>query len=424
MGILQNIQNRLLYPAAYTYVSFQSQVNGLKSIGKKDKVVFAKPYQGEKILLMALFEKGEVRQDILSLLASAKRQGVYVLCINTLKIGDPVQYENIVDCYIEKYNFGRDFGSYQSGFNYLYKQGLAGQCPRLLMLNDSVFYSESKNCAFLADMFDSPVEALGGTENFEIEHHLGSFCIAFSGNVLRHPKFRRYWAKYRCSDVRPRVIKRGEMGLSKVLRSCVSSPENFRAQYDIAAASAYLRANPEVLNGIHALVREDVNPEFRSFSFGHVSEKIVSKYLHNTASLIGVNLEGTEMERLENLPVHFAGSIDDYSRFIGASVIGGDHVADTLTESLKNEALYAFLDFFIKGSQVHQNGIFLHRIGLPFIKLDGLYRGAFSVRDVETIADDLDEEQATKFRRLMYARPFGRNILFGWKRAAFERGLI
>jgi hypothetical protein len=424
LGILQNVKNRLLYPAAYAYVSMQSDLNRLKSIGKKDKAVFAKPYQGEKILLIALFEKGEIRQDILHLLASAKRQGIYVLCVNTLKIGNPSQYDDVVDCYIEKYNFGRDFGSYQTGFNYLYKQGMAEQCPRLLMLNDSVFYSESKNCAFLKDMLESPVEALGGTENFEIEHHLGSFCIAFAGNVLRHPKLRKYWASYKCSDVRPLVIKRGEMALSKTLRSCVSSPENFRAHYDVAAASAYLRANPDVLNGIHALVREDVNPEFRSFSFGHVSEKVVAKYLHNSASLVGVNLEGTELEKLENLPVHYTASIEDYSRFIGASVMGGEHVGEALTESLRSEALYAFLDFFIKGSKVNQNGIFLHRIGLPFIKLDGLYRGAFSVRDVETIADDLSEEQASRFRRLMYARPFGRNTLFGWKRAAFERGLI
>lgn len=424
MGILQDFKNRLIYPAAYAYVSLQSDWNQVKSIGKKDKVLYATPYKGEKILLMALFEKGDIRDDIVSLLESAKRQGIYVLCINTLKVRSPERYKNVVDCYIEKYNFGRDFGSYQSAFNYLYKEGLADTCPRLLMLNDSVFYCRDRVEAFLTEMLSSSCEVLGGTENFEIEHHLGFFCIAFSGDIIRNPKLKKYWKNYKCSDIRPLVIKRGEMKLSKTLKSCVSSPGNFRALYDVSAAALYLRANPEILDNLAALAREDGNPEFRSFSYAYVSEKVVAKYLHNSTSLVGVSLDGTEVESLENLPVHFAHTMESYCEFIGDSVTGGKKSVEQMAASVRDEVIFSFLEFFIKGSQVHQNGIFLHRIGLPFIKLDGLYRGAFSVRDVEVIADVLDASQTETFRRNMYSRPYGRNTLFGWKLAAFERGLI
>jgi len=424
LGILQNLQNRLIYPAAYAYVSLQSGWNKMKSLSKKDKVVFAKPYAGEKILLMALFEKGEIRHDVLALFESAKRQGAYVLCVNTLRIANPERYDGLVDCYIDKYNFGRDFGSYQSAFEYLYREGISENCPRLLMLNDSVFYSASKAENFIQDMFESPAEVLGGTENFEIEHHLGSFCIAMAGNVLRHEKLKKYWNDYKCSDVRPLVIKRGEMQLSKTLKSCVSSPENFRALYDVAAAANFLRNNKDMLDELTVLARENVNPEFRSFSLSHVSEKLVSKYLFNSSSLVGINLDVSELENFDNLPLHYARNVSGYCKFISSSISGGEFCESDMSSAVREEALYAFLDFFIKGSQVHQNAIFLHRIGLPFVKLDGLYRGAFSVRDVEVIAEDFDDEQADRFRRSMYARPFGRNVLFGWKRAAFERGLI
>ena len=52
------------------------------------------------------------------------------------------------------------------------------------MLNDSVYYCAGARPQFVADLFDSEVEALGATENFEIEHHVGSFCIAMAGRVV------------------------------------------------------------------------------------------------------------------------------------------------------------------------------------------------------------------------------------------------
>ena len=424
MKILQQIKNRLMYPAAYAYISFQSEVNKIKSLTKKDKVVFEQSYDGRKILLMALFEKGELRDDIRHLLQCAKQQGAYVLCINTLKINAPEKHSDFIDCYIEKYNFGRDFGSYQSAFSYIYKNGLAESCPRLLMLNDSIFYDKAKCDRFIGDMFSSPCEALGGTENFENEHHLGSFCIAFAGSVIRAQRFRDYWKAYKCSDVRPLVIKRGEMALSNVLKKCVSSPDNFRALYDITRTAMHLKEHPEVLDQLSTLSRADENPEFKSFSFSAVTAKIASKYLHNSTHLIGLESITAEIDDVSSLGVFYAYSLPEYFDFIEKSISVRGNVSGTLMSSIREEVTFLFLDFFIKGSQIHQNGIFLHKIGLPIIKLDGLYRGAFCVRDVEVIANELGRDDAESFRRIMYSRPYGRNTLFGWKRAAFERGLI
>ena len=412
-----------MYPAAYAYVSLQSLVNGAKSLGKKAVVRHAEPYAGQPVLLMALFEKGSLRQDIVALLQAAKNKGVYVICVNTLKIPSVNNYLHLIDCYIEKFNFGRDFGSYKVGFEYVYESGIAQECPRLLMLNDSVFYSEKNNASFLDEMYGSHIEALGGTENFEIEHHLGSFCIAFCGSILRNARFEKYWKGYRNTDVRPLVIKRGEMELSKVLKRCVSSPENFQALYDVTRASVFIKNNPAVLDGIATLARENSNPDLPSFTLGGVSKKVAAKFLHDSASLLKLDSYGVEIDDVTQFNVRYAPTVHSYTTFIHSSLEGECEV-DELKKVVSHEVVCAFLEFFKKGSQIHQNAIFLHHAGIPLIKMDGLYRGFFSTADVESIASSLSAAQSEGFRRLIYARPYGKDTLLGWKRAAFFRGLI
>ena len=59
------------------------------------------------------------------------------------------------------------------------------------MLNDSVFYSyELDN--FIENMTNNSYEVTGATENFEIEHHIDSFCINFMPKIIKNKKFIKY----------------------------------------------------------------------------------------------------------------------------------------------------------------------------------------------------------------------------------------
>jgi hypothetical protein len=97
---------------------------------------------------------------------------------------------------------------------------------------------------------------------------------------------------------------------------------------------------------------------------------------------------------------------------------------ERLEKRVLEEVQNDLMECFIAGSQIHQNNILLHQLGMPLIKNDGLYRGMFSVEDVQTLANQLGRDEQNHFMRLMYSKPFGGNTLFGWKRAAFYRGLI
>lgn len=423
MKLIQQVKNQLMYPAAYTYIALQSKLNACKSLGKKDQVKFAEPYAGQKIMLMALYEKGRLRDDVIAALAAAKALGIYVIGVNTLKLASPDDYRHCMDCYIERFNFGRDFGSYKSGFSYIYSNGLAEQCPRLLMINDSVFFSKKHISQFLQDMFVDDVEVLGATENFEIEHHLGSFCIAMDNGVLKNTKFKKYWKDYRCSDVRPVVIKTGEMELSKVLKKVISSPDNFRALYDTTHAALTLKSDPELLDQVGQLARSSSLVHWPRFSFSAISKNIVAQYLHSSAVVAGAAVN-VEVDQLSSINLQYVSSVSEFHDFLCNSISSAGELDSSLSETIRNEVIANCIACFAQGSQIHQNNVFLHRIGLPIIKLDGLYRGMFSERDIEKLAEDLVQSQQEEFRRVMYSRPFGGSVLYGWKRTAFLNGLI
>lgn len=78
----------------------------------------------------------------------------------------------------------------------------------------------------------------------------------------------------------------------------------------------------------------------------------------------------------------------------------------------------------MSGSQIHQNASILIKIGLPIIKLDGLYRGIFSYEDMGRICSMLKSDEGKELGDLLIARPYGGRYLTGWKRAAFEAGLL
>jgi hypothetical protein len=84
------LTSSIMYLVAYAIVSAQSFMMRIKVFGKSPKVHFEQSYQGQKILLLALYQKGRLRPDIENLLITAKQLGMYVLAINTLKVLGPI----------------------------------------------------------------------------------------------------------------------------------------------------------------------------------------------------------------------------------------------------------------------------------------------------------------------------------------------
>jgi len=408
------------YPISRLVIEMQSYFNFLKSLSKKTDLVFEGSYDKQNILIIALYENNEIRNDILNLLKVAKDNNLFIICVNTLKIINKQRYKGLMDCYIERYNFGRDFGSYQEGILYLMKHNLLEECPRLILLNDSVFYSENNLNNFISSLTNTEIDVLGATENHEIDHHLGSFCLSMSNSVLVNNKFTRFWKHYKKSDARPKVIKYGEMRLSKILKKCALSDQNFKALFDVDWFSETVNRKYETLNIID-LVGSDAKVSWRKPSLQSISDRVYKKYLRSNFLFVdGVDLSLNDTSKMDVLSY-----IDSKKRIVDyISQLSKCDDKAGISNRVDKEIINELIECFPIGSQIHQNAIILHHLGLPIIKLDGLYRGMFSVRDIELLIGQLSKKDAAFFRTLIYSKPYGGDVFIGFKLSSFERGYI
>lgn len=208
-----------------------------------------------------------------------------------------------------------------------------------------------------------------------------------------------------------------------MLKKVISSPDNFRALYDTTHAALTLKSDPELLDQVGQLARSSSLVHWPRFSFSAISKNIVAQYLHSSAVVAGAAVN-VEVDQLSSINLQYVSSVSEFHDFLCNSISSAGELDSSLSETIRNEVIANCIACFAQGSQIHQNNVFLHRIGLPIIKLDGLYRGMFSERDIEKLAEDLVQSQQEEFRRVMYSRPFGGSVLYGWKRTAFLSGLI
>ena len=63
-------------------------------------------------------------------------------------------------------------------------------------------------------------------------------------------------------------------------------------------------------------------------------------------------------------------------------------------------------------------------MGVPFIKLDLIFRGVCTREDIKALTSNLPEDEVEDLINMLYSRPFGEISLFGWRKTAFMNGLI
>lgn len=425
---VQFFKQATLYPLAVLRESARSYLKYAQTAFQKTNVIIKKEYNHKPILLIALYEKYELRNDVKRLLCAAQKCGYFVVAVNTLRLSDPKKLFDVVDCYIEKPNFGRDFGSYQTGFMHIFNNGYEKTCSRVLMVNDSIYFSTKGLEEFLVSMRDAWEDALGATENFEIKHHLGSFCISFSSYAINHKKFRQYWKDYKNTDVRPLVIKRGEMKLSSVLKSIARNENYFSSIYSSANFLSRVIRDRKMISEYLKCSRKSDRVDWKKFGIQDITELFIDKSVSNVGKISNSNGAQTQninlfmarntQEKIQYDKLFLSYDIDSLECFINTNVVQTDK---SLFESL---VISFAVEVFRCGSQIHQNATILYEMGLPIVKLDLIFRGMFDEYDLLNILNKMNEIERIELKQLLLARPFGSSVLIGIDRAAFERGLI
>lgn len=406
-------------PEAYFYLSLMDIVQRFRSVGKRPKVQMLNDYQdGLPVLLISLWEKTDLRPDIKRLLVTARRQGYYIAGVNSSKVKN-VELEKYFDVYIERFNYGRDFGSYKAGFKFLRRKKILKNCPRLVMANDSIFYLSKGKITFLKEMKESIYGALGATENFEIVHHLGSFFISLNNRVLNHRKFSAYWRRYRLTDIRPKVILRGELRLSKVLYK-ITGNVGFSARYSASLVfQTLVSAKFKESSSFFNLTMTGVTFNWRKAYLAIVGEKW--RDLSHISLVPRAKDTPFRLTEISATQVPFL-NVEDMVRGIKSRLPALD--AKDLRSKLDAIATQTLLEAVTSGSQIHNSANLFVRMGLPIVKLDLLYRGAASYSDLVNLSTLIPKTDADELIPLLLSRPYGDEFLSGWKRAAFNVGLI
>lgn len=414
----------------YLYYGVLSIRDDIKT-KKYAEVKIKNDFTGGKVMLLALYEKSSLRNDTLELIKEAKRNNVFVVAVNTLRLEEQNYPLELVDVYIERDNYGRDFGSYKAGMKYFFDKGFQDKCERLLIINDSVFFSKRGLPEFVQNLFNTDVEVLGATENSQHSHHLGSFCISVAGKITRNVKFKNFWLNYKSSNVRPLVIKRGEFGLSKLLKSLVSSEQNFKSLFNVSFMEKELSSNKELYESYYYYRREGESSwRNRSITGLIASDEVLSSYYNKyiLANKRAKNLAfasndlskyhalENEYSKLESSKVDYLEAVNFFKSYT--------HKEGALNLQFKQRLISLYLDEFTLGSQIHINCLALHHVGLPIIKLDLMFRCVCSMNDIIKLRDQLDESQKEEFMTLMLARLCGDKFLVGLNRLAYQFGIL
>lgn len=419
--IIDKLKLEFLTPAVKAYFYFLSCKSYFISLLNEDSISINKEYDDERpILLLALYEDTKLRVDIVRLLEYAKILGMYSVVVNTKKISDKEKIEksNLLDTYIERYNYGRDFGSYKRGFTYIFDKKLNISCKRVLMLNDSLYYDSDRTLNFLKEMLDSDIDVLGATENYEFNYHLGSFAISFSNITINKSKFIKYWRHYKNTDIRPTVIRRGELGLSKCLIKITKS-DQIKALFNQVRLRKFLEISEK---NIEALGNSLSHPESKLWSKHlHPNEMLQSyleeKEIHPKKSQSSIKMQTKITQDLEENVIlvasikeaktflkfqKFESDLEEFENFIASKVVFGSRF----------------------GSQIHANSIIFLIMGLPIIKLDGLFRGVWTEIDMKNFRNNMSGRNYDELISLLYSKPYGFHTLSGWKRVAYSIGYL
>ncbi|MGC3940404.1 rhamnan synthesis F family protein [Roseobacter sp. EG26] len=163
------------------------------------------------------------------------KKGVATTVVSNLPMSKDDQRRALALChnYIERPNFGYDFGGYRDGVLSL-KEELT-EVKQLVLLNDSSWFPIIDTTDWLEDVNALNVDFAAAASNYglprpdpeafrdivfdyQTDHpnfHYCSYALSFGERMIQHPRFLKYWQRFPLSNSKKRTVRRGEIGLTQ-----------------------------------------------------------------------------------------------------------------------------------------------------------------------------------------------------------------
>ena len=424
MSLLDQIFAKLYLPGAILALNILNLYQKIRYFFSKNTIHKKTDFKHDHYVVIAMYQKGYLRDDIKKLLKTLKSQNCYISVVNCLKLNknEINSNKNLFDSYVERFNYGRDFGCYKKGITDYYKYSSDVKHKRFLILNDSLFYSSNNLEGFIKDLLNTNYEALGFSENHDEEYHLASFGISLDYELINSKALKKYWKGYPLSDMRKHTIRKGELLFSRAIKKGLRDPSSISALINSRLLLEYLNKDEKYLNYFLDYTTEEVEVGKSVLKPQTLATLIQSPVFEE--SFLKKAQDGNLKTEKENqfFSVNIPSFIDQIH---SKGILNKDENTYNEIKNYMHEQLKSIWvrDFYV-GSQFHHHPVMFMEMGCPGIKLDMIYRGLLGPKDFNKISRYLTTDESKTLYEMLNSRQYGAKSLRGWKQAAFIHGLI
>lgn len=324
-----------------------------------------------------LYQPYGVPKNVHDAIATLHGLGVHVVGVSNVPLppDDLARLRPFLHSFIQRRNFGRDFGGYRRGVLHVLDHH---KPTRLLILNDSLFYAQRGLRAFFEQLCgDAPF--IGASENHELSHHVGSYALSFGPQVFADPRFRQYWEDYQSTELRPRVIWKGEAALSKlVIRK--------------------MKIRPRIIYSLQRLGVALERTSWRELAIAAARMPLGYGGQNPLRQLV----KDARKPARDVLPMSKAKLLDNAGLTLP---IGADELIAEMTSHYRAEVERDLLAYVFRGSQIHWGSLLLTQfLEMPIIKLDLVLRSIYSIGELKNFAPFMSAEEFAEFHHLVTAR--------------------
>lgn len=271
---------------------------------------------GGKVALYLVFQPGGIAESSVYTASFLAGKGYSVLLVSNapLREEDRQRLAPHVWRFIERPNYGYDFGGYRDGIRLLWRWGVAPET--LVVLNDSVWFPLDPDTRVIEEAETHPADITGSILRVRGEERfLESYFYRIRGRLMSAPAFHDYWENLGLTSNKYKVIRRGERGFS---RAMIAAGHTVSALYPNEGLPAHLAGADEgflrEMLRYAAYIDADLAAErdrllsgsgddWRDEVIGHVTRTLVKRQAYSSFPVAMVRLFGYPFLKKSGEPV-------------------------------------------------------------------------------------------------------------------------
>lgn len=268
---------------------------------------------GSKVAIFLVFQPRGMSASAVATCRHLSERGYSVVLVanSPVSLADEQALGRWVWRFVERPNFGYDFGGYRDGVRLLWHWAVSPDS--LIILNDSVWFPLDRSETMLASMEASSAGFLGALRHVDLPEtdteHAGIFLSYFfliKRAVLTSDVFVNYWNSYVSTSNKYLTVRRGERGFSRTLFAAGVPSEGLYSKDRFMTAveqqpAAFLRqtlvygayTDPALEQARDALLQNFTTSEsWRLQAIDHIRSVVNKRNFHSSFCFASIRLLG------------------------------------------------------------------------------------------------------------------------------------